>query len=463
MTDQPIFNVDFEEQILAACLKYDDYLRSASRLLRSHHFSTKHHGWLWGVIEKTWVDYSERATAKIILARLKREFDDEDERQPYLELASRLLHLKPKTPKAALAELQEFVRAVTLQTAMESSATALEKGKVDRAFEELRKVATHDFKPKSYVEVKWIEQFEERQAQRKHEREHPELTKAIPTGIKRLDEIQSGGNRPGEVGLVVGTTGRGKSITLTNFAFNGAARGFGGIYFSLEMAAKQVATRLDARAFQTVYKKFKTFDFTPSELRDIDTKLQRFQKTFTNRLRVVSMPLLRCDVNVLRSTIDEIRSEMDVDFIIVDSGDHMRGIGRFESTRLEQANVYWGLKSLAEEEGVVVWSATQAGREWESRTAGAEAVSESYDKSRIADLVITLNQPKKKSRTTKIADDDAEDEDVKEEDEFARYKTGKIELFVAKYRDGDSKEIIPLDADLTRMMIRQAEREGGEF
>jgi replicative DNA helicase len=460
---EPQFSIEFENQILAASLRDEEFLRSASRLLQSHHFSTKQHGWLWGLISKTWIDFAELATPKIVLSKAKKEFDDSDDRQPYVELASKLFHLKPTGPKAALAELQDFVRAVTLQSGMEEAAGALEKGKLDKAVESLRKVANQDFRPKSYVEVKWIEDFEDRQVERKREREHPELVKAIPTGIKRLDEILSGGARPGEVGLIVGTTGRGKSITLTNFAFNGVARGYGGIYFSLEMAAKQVATRVDSRAFALAYKKFKTFDFTNRELEEIQIKLRKMKKAYSNKLRVVSMPLQRCDVNVLRMAIEEIRQEMPVDFAIIDSGDHMRGVGKFESTRLEQAHVYWGLKSIADELQVAIWSSTQAGREWESRTAGAEAVSESYDKARIADIVGTLNQPKKNSRTTKIVDDDDGDDDEPKPGELDRYKSGAIEFFLAKYRDGESKEIIPLEADLAKMMIRQAEREGAQF
>jgi len=443
------FDLGFEEELLAQCLKDVEFTKTAFRLVEAHHFSSPIHAWVWKVIAETWKNFAERPSVKVFSARAERDWPSEAERTVGLELVVKLFRLKPESPRASLAELQRFVRFVGLQVAMEGAVKALEKDNIDKAFEVVRKAILRDLRPKSYKESKWIEEFEQRQRDRKHRAEHPDEYVSIPTGLKRLDDVVSG-LQAGEVGLVVGTTGRGKSIFLNHLGYQAILHGYGVVHFSLEMPVRQVAARYDSRFTMLAHKKFKAFDFTGEELRMIEARLTKMREKLSGKLRIVSMPLRRCDIHAVKNTVEEVRGEMKVDLVIVDSGDHMQSVVRYDAKRLEQAEVYWDLKTLAEEDALAVWSSTQAGREWENRVAGSEAVSESYDKARIADMILTLNQPSRKSRSTRVG----------EEEELAasgEAKKGVLELFLAKYRDGESKVRIPLDPDFSRMYIKEAE------
>ena len=455
------FDLDFEEDVLAKCLKDTEFLKESARLMDAHHFATKHHGWIWKVTKETWLKFAERPSAKVLMAAAKREFVDPDERRPFLELTSRLFKHEVKHARASLAEVQRFVRFVRMQTAMEKAIASTEKGNVDEAYEALRKLTLHDVRPRAFKSIDWIEEFDDRQRDRKHRREHPEEYKVIPTGIRKLDAILGGGMHSPKVGLVMATTGVGKSIFLTNLGFNAILHGFNAVHFSLEMPAEPVATRYDSRFTKVMYDKYKGFDFTAAELREIDERVAKHRERFKGRLKINSMPNRRADIGAIRNALDEARTEMEkVDIVLLDSGDHLRGMGKFESHRLEQAEVYWDMKTLSEEDDYVVWSSTHAGREWAKRTATAEASSESYDKSRIADLVFTINQPKdsKKIATAKTVVDDDEDATLTEEDE-PEVEDGRtaLEGYLAKNRDGLSKVTIPLEADLSRMLIKEAE------
>ena len=454
------FDIEFEEDVLAKCLKDTEFLKESARLMDAHHFQTKHHSWVWRITKDTWLKYAERPTPKILVAAAKREFVDPDERRPFLELTSKLFKHEPKHARASLAEVQRFVRFVRMQTAMEEAIGKTEKGDVDAAYEALRKLTLHDVRPRAFKSIDWIEEFEDRQRDRKHRREHPEEYKVIPTGIRKLDGILGGGMHAPKVGLVMATTGVGKSIFLTNLGFNAILHSFHVVHFSLEMPAEPVATRYDSRFTKVMYDKYKGFDFTASELREIDERVSKHRERFRGHLKIISMPNRRADIGAIRNALDEARITMPkIDMVIMDSGDHLKGMSKFESHRLEQAEVYWDMKTLSEEDDYVVWSSTHAGREWAKRTATAEASSESYDKSRIADLVFTINQPKdaKKRGTAKVVDDDEDatlepDEEVEAEDGRAT-----LEGFLAKNRDGLSKVTIPLEADLARMLIKEAE------
>ena len=272
--------------------------------------------------------------------------------------------------------------------------------------------------------------------------------------MSRLDRIITG-IQIGELGLVLGTTGRGKSIMLTNLAYHAVSRGYTTAYFAFEMPARQIAQRQDARWLQMPYRKFKEYDFSPSELREIKARLDKMRPRFQDKFQIFSMPVRSADINAVRQALDDARIEdgFKPQLLLFDSADHLLPTGRSESFRLDQASVYWACKGLAEEDGYAVWSSTQAGKEYAARTATAEAASESYDKGRIADIMISLNEPRKHSRATKVLDDEDDDED---EESMAPTARGKfMELYLAKYRDGASKLTIPLDAELEKMLISE--------
>jgi replicative DNA helicase len=460
------FDLEFEEQVLAASLADTDYLRSAARLLDEHHFGTEYHGWIWRQTRELWTKYAERATPKIISARAKRDFPDADKRRPYLDLAVKLFKLKAESPRGALEELEEFVRFVTMESALEQAATHLEKGDVEKAYEVSRAVTLRDLRPKSYTEIRWIEDFEDRQLARKHRREHPEEYGTITTGIPRLDKIMGGGAQRSELGLVLGTTGRGKSIFLMHLGFSAMCADNGVVYFSLEMPAEQIAARFDARWARILHAKFKAYDFTRKELKLLKEKHARDFKRFKDKLRIISMPLRSANIASLRNAYEEVKSTMKVDEVLVDSGDHMNSMRKHESKRLEQAEVYWDLADWAGEENIVLWSSTHAGKEWADKLIQAEATSESYDKARIADSVLSLSAPKRRSRAAPDVSKIERKRPTRAPDEDkVKVARRPIELFLAKYRDGESKLRIPLETDFARMMISEGEaldRELGE-
>lgn len=452
------FDSRFEEEILAQSLKDVSYLNKASRLLDAHHFISPEHAWVWKKLKDFWRSYKEKATPTLMLARARADFPKEEERVPYIELLSKLYKKKITAPKATLVELNEFVRIVNAQLSMEEAAKHLEKGRADDVYKVLARTVKNDIRPREYTRIQWIENFEQRQEERRYRREHLDEFTFIPTGFRKLDTIMSGGIQLGELGLILGTTGKGKSITMTNVAFGAVKKGYKAVYFALEMPARQIAMRQDALWLGMPYKKFKEYDFTAAELRGIDTRLKKVKDKWGGLFEIISMPLRKCDINTITSTLEDLSQEgFKPDLVLIDSADHMKGIGRFESYRLQQAEVYWDLKSLAEEGGYAVWSTVQAGKEWAKKIATAEGTSESYDKARIADVVFSLNKPELETRSTKVYIDESGEEAEVEEDKSAFVKGDYMEIFLAKYRDGSSKMTIPVDADFSRMHIGEIE------
>jgi len=451
------FDQRFEDEVLAKTLQDASYLQQASRILDAHHFSTPQHSFVWKTIKGVWDKYREQVTPVLMAAKIKSEYIDTEDQIAPLELAQRLFRKKPTAARATLDELEKFVRAVNAQLAMEAAAEALESGDVEKTYAALNRLVKADSRASDYSLIHWIEDFEERQREREHKRRNPDEFIKIPTGVKRFDSIMSGGAEVGELGLIIGTTGMGKSALLSNFAFNSVRNRFPTLYVALEMPARQIAMRQDSRWLEMEYRKFKSFDFSPSELREIENRRKKAQKMWKNLFKIVSMPVGACNINILKGILDDLwhNHKFRPTAIMMDSGDHMSAVGKYESYRLSQAAVYRDLKALAESDGYVVWSSTHAGREWAELVATAESASESYDKSRLADTVISINDPKKNTRSTKVElDDDEEDENDKMLGVIS--STSKYrELFLAKYRDGEARVVVPMDADFSKMLIRE--------
>jgi replicative DNA helicase len=370
----------------------------------------------------------------------------------------KIVRRKPEAPKSSLDELGRYVKFVTIQTAMEEAAKQLEKEETDKAYKALTKIIRIDSKPKIHTIVKWIEEFGARQEMRRHRREHPEEYRFIPTGFKKLDMI-TGGIQPGELGIVMAMTGVGKSIGLTNICYSALKAKNSVAYFNLEMGAAQVASRLDARWLGMSYRMMKHYGFTPEELRAIDKKLEHAAKVFKAKLRIISLPVRSCTTETLLHILEDMKDEegFDPDMVIVDSADHMKSVTKYDQLRIEQAEIYWMLKGFAEEYTKAVWSSTQAGRNAKGRRVVAEDTSEAYDKARIADLIITLNEPEETTRSTRESDVDGGGGESEVVEKRMADGAKRLELYLAKYRDGESKITIQLEADLDRMFIHDLE------
>jgi len=141
---------------------------------QQHHFATKERAWLWVVIHDNWTKYHERTSGKIVVSRARRDFDKTDKRRPFLLLARKVFRTRVKDPHAVLEELERFVRHVNVQLAIEESATLLEKGKIDDAEKAIATASRSVARQRNYTHIRWIEEFRDRQSQRKYERDHPD-------------------------------------------------------------------------------------------------------------------------------------------------------------------------------------------------------------------------------------------------------------------------------------------------
>lgn len=279
--------------------------------------------------------------------------------------------------------------------------------------------------------VDYWSDWDERTERRKKVKDEGGLR--VGFGVEGIDECFKGGLKAGEVGIVVGHTGRGKSVMSQNLAVRSAQQGALTLYVPTEMSCESVADRLDSRILGVPLKELTEGTLSEEDLRLMRERRERLGKMYAQNLKVWAVPPLTVSPTDLERTIDRLEQDTErrVETLIVDSPDHLISASKHEY-RLQMADIYWNMKRIAESRKVALWVTTQAPKEFKYKLLTAEAVADSYDKARIADVIVTLNQS--------VVEEGAE----------------ILRLHVAKNRNGQSGRIVPLKLDFGMMRYREA-------
>lgn len=257
-------------------------------------------------------------------------------------------------------------------------------------------------------------------------------TIGLPTMTTDFDRM-TGGLRPGQMVVVAGRPGMGKSALSVQWATSMAETGFPVAVFSLEMTGVDLASRMICT--------------------EMPLDLKRVRDGFMGKSDMQRIPVAASKIGNLPLYIDETPSLNIFDFrgrarravvkhgvkcIVVDYLQLMRSTSKRaqENRAYEVAEISMALKATAKELGVPVIAATQLGRNAEERSAPKLAdLRESGQIEQDADIVVMLHRPKKG-----LKDKDGNNLD-----------DGSVELIVAKQRNGPVGTVnLKFEAEYTR-------------
>lgn len=424
------FDSKFELEVLARAAMDPGFRASAKRVLQSHNFTDKKLGWVWDVMDV--LSVGERLNGPLVIMAAKKSTKNEDERTAYMEVGMRVLKHGPTAPKAALKELSDFAQFQRLSAAMEKSIKSLDKGDVDgatAALHEARRVGDTT----SYDSSDFMGTFRERMELRKARALDPSKHSYIATKIPALDKVLHG-IEPGELGLVVATTGRGKSHFATHLSFWAGILGFNVGHIVTEMTKEQAITRFDSRLFMLPYDDLRFHRLDEEALDGIESRFAKIGARLMNKIQIASTPIRKATLDTLEQFLDDCASDgREIQMLVVDSGDHLRPSEYDKDRRNREASNYWDLKSLAIDRGIAVWTTAQASKEVVNKIARAENVAEAYDKARIADIMWTLNQSPSQA------------------------ELGIMKGVLAKYRSGKTGIMVTMRTDLSRSFFEEVE------
>jgi replicative DNA helicase len=292
----------------------------------------------------------------------------------------------------------------------------------------------------------------------------------ITTGLETVN-AKTGGLHHSDLLILAGRPGMGKTALATNIAFNAAQRlirdiedgiapersaGSAVAFFSLEMSADQLATRILAEQ-----------SGIPSEaLRMGKISKQDFQNLARAAAELESLPLYIDDtpgltIAALRTRARRLKRQKGIGFIVVDYLQLLQGTGRGgNDNRVQEiSEISRGLKTLAKELNVPVMALSQLSRAVEQREDKRPQLSDLRESGSIeqdADIVlfvyreeyyVAAREPKRP-----VEGDDAKT--FESHDQWARDMErvyGLSELIIGKQRHGATGKVkLRFESKITR-------------
>ena len=264
------------------------------------------------------------------------------------------------------------------------------------------------------------------------------------TGLADLDR-KLGGLNPSDLVILAGRPSMGKTALATNIAFHIArnhqqggesateARKGGVVgFFSLEMSAEQLATRILSEVARVPSEKIRRGDMTESEFRAFVQAAHDLQAA---PLFIDDTPAL--PINQLAARARKLKRTQGLDVIVVDYLQLLRAASAKDSRVNEVSEITQGLKAIAKELNVPVVALSQLSRQVENREDKRPQLSDLRESGSIeqdADVVMFVYREEYYREREKPADHELE--------KMAKWQTimesvhGKAEVIIGKQRHG---------------------------
>lgn len=223
-----------------------------------------------------------------------------------------------------------------------------------------------------------------------------------PTGFYNLDSIADGGLAKGEVGLVLASSGSGKTSWATNLARNYVMSGLNVLYVPLEEKTDRMIMRFD----QLLSQQAKNAIMPGGDLDEgFYDSIQKAYDQMTDENRENSWGTLwikkyrphELTPNMFSQLISDlmVRTHKNIDVVVLDYPDLMRN--PFSSGEKSEADaggrLYEELRATAQEYNFVLWTLSQLNRTgYGQDVKKADAIEGSKRKLNAVELAFTINQ-----------------------------------------------------------------------
>ena len=191
----------------------------------------------------------------------------------------------------------------------------------------------------------------------------------------------------GDLGLIFGNPGGGKSWTLIAMGAYAVQQGYNVIHYTLELGEGYVGRRYDA-----------FFTGIPvDKLKNNKAKVAEVINELPGNLIVREYPMGKASISTIEAHIKKcIDLDFQPDLIIIDYVDLLSSRRTNRERKDEIDDIYTSTKGLARELKLPIWSVSQVNRAGakDSIIEGDKAAG-SYDKMMIADFAMSLSRQKK--------------------------------------------------------------------
>jgi len=210
----------------------------------------------------------------------------------------------------------------------------------------------------------------------------------IPTGFKDFD-LKTAGLQKGDLIIVAGRPSMGKSAFVTSIAdYVATEENIPIAIFSLEMSKEQLMQRFLCSQAKVEVNRVRTGFLAPSEWPILTSAAGKLSEA---PIYIDDTPAI--NVFELRAKARRLKAHHDVQLILVDYLQLIRGMRRSDSRQQEISDISQSLKALAKELGIPIIAVSQLSRAVESREGHRPKLSDLRESGAIeqdADVVVLL-------------------------------------------------------------------------
>jgi len=369
------FGHTFQLKLVAALISDRLFLQQIIDILHVDYFQSDANRNLVKIIQKYFIKYKTTPTLEVLSTEIKKIDDD----VLYSSIVKNLKEIWVYTNSPDISYVKQeslnFCKNQHLRAAILESVDLLELGryddikvKIDNALKAgIERNLGHNLK----ADVK--------------QRYQDNVRHTIPTPWPIMNDLLDGGLGAGELGIIVGGPGSGKSWALQAIGANALLQGKTVIYYTLELVEEYSGKRFDAILTGIPVRNLKFHED------DVSERLQKIK----SELWIKYYPEKTISLQGMHAHMEKFKNEgHHPDLVIIDYIDCVR-LPAGSSDRYDQqlTDLYSELRGVAGEMQLPIWSASQAGRSSEDTDiVQGKQISDSYGKVMKGDFVVSLSR-----------------------------------------------------------------------
>ena len=367
----------FQLKVLGSLLTDKKFLLNVRDVLHDHYFDADSHKWIINQIVNYFDKYHTNITMDVLKVELQKIENEvlkvalkEELRNSYQASQDDLDYVQE--------EFTTFCKNQEMKNAILNSADLLKDGDFDgiRNMVEKAMKAGMD-KNMGHEYNKDVES-----------RYRTDYRPTIPSPWPILNDGIQGGFGPGDLAIVFGNPGGGKSWTMVAIAAHAVSLGYKVNYYTLELGEDYVGKRFDC--YFTGY--------SIDEVNKHRKEVQTYVDNLKGKLIVKEYAPKQATVNTIKSHIQKcIDMEHKPDLVVIDYVDYLRAPskGKFAERKDEIDDVFIATKGLAKELKIPILTPSQVNRMGaKDNVIEGDKAAGSYDKMMVADMCFSLSRQK---------------------------------------------------------------------
>ena len=363
----------FQIKVISSLLTSKEFLQNIIDVLSDEDFPNSAHKWIIKEIIKYYDKYHTNVSMDVLKVELQK-VENEVLQLSIKEQLKLAYEASDEDLKYVQEEFSNFCKNQQLKKALLKSVDLLKIGD----YESIKYIVENAMKSGQDKNIghEYLKDVESR-----YREDHRTV---IPTPWAKFNDLTQGGIGNGDLGLIFGSPGGGKSWCLVSLGAYAVSLGFNVLHYTLELGEDYVAKRYDAF-------------FTRIPVNTISQHREEVEETINRlpgKLIVKEYPIGVATTSTLESHIQKSENlGVKPDLIIIDYIDLLSTKKRSSDRKGELDHIYRSIKGLARQLNLPIWSVSQVNRAGaRDEIVEGDKAAGSYDKIMISDVCISLSR-----------------------------------------------------------------------